>query len=148
MDNRLIKITAGAAAAVVIAFGGIAIGRSGSGDSAAATNGFPGGGTAMQRGEGGPPDGFAGGAPGGGTEVTGTAAQKVEQAALAKYPGAEIERIVGLPDGSYVAHVVTGDGEIHVAVSKSFEVTGTADDGGPPQGMAPGDGGDPGAQSS
>jgi hypothetical protein len=124
MNNRLIKITAGAAAVVAIALGGMAIGRTGSGDSAAA-NGVPG----MRGGaQGGPPGG------GFGTPVTGTAADKVKAAALAKYSDGKIERIMQRPDGSYEAHVFTGTGEIHVLVSKDFKVTGTEQGGGPPQG--------------
>jgi hypothetical protein len=42
----------------------------------------------------------------------------------AKFDG-NIERIQQLPDGSYVAHVITSDGEVYVRVSKSFDVTGS-----------------------
>jgi hypothetical protein len=136
MNNRLIKITAAAAAVVAIALGGIAIGRTGSGSSAAATGGGA---------QGGPPNGIQGGRPGGGnfTAVTGTAATKVKDAALAKYPGATIEQIVQLQDGSYMAHVMASSGEVHLLVSKDFKVTGTAQGrpgqggGGMPPGGAP-----------
>jgi len=37
------------------------------------------------------------------------------------------------PDGSYVAHVITSNGEYHVTVSRDFKVTG-AQQGGPGQG--------------
>jgi hypothetical protein len=125
MNNRLIKITAGAAATVAIVLGGVAIGRTGSGSSASATGGPPGGGR---------PGNFQGGGPGGGgAAVTGTTATKVKNAALAKYPGGTVERVMQLPDGSYVVHVMTGSTEVHVLVSKAFKVTGTAK-GGPPQG--------------
>jgi hypothetical protein len=121
MHNRLIKITAGAAAVVAIALGGLAIGRTGSGSSASATGGPPG----AQGGR------FPGG-PGPGAAVTGTTAAKVKQAALAKYPKGQVEQIMQLPDGSYVAHVIVGTDEVHVLVSKAFEVTGTQQGGGPP----------------
>src|SRR4051812_20388229 len=39
--------------------------------------------------------------PGFGQDVTGSTADKVSKAALAKYPGT-VERIMKLPDGSYV----------------------------------------------
>jgi hypothetical protein len=134
MNNRLIKITAGAAAAVAIAFGGMAIAHTGSGSSAAATGGGPG----MRGGTGGPPNGFPGGGrPGGGAAVTGTAADKVKAAVLAKYSGATIERIIQLPDGSYAAHSVTGNSDTIVLVSKSFVVTGTAQPGPRPGAMPP-----------
>jgi hypothetical protein len=130
MNNRLIKIMAGAAAVVAIALGGMAIGRTGSGNSASATGG------GSRGGQGGPPVGFRRGGPGRVSPVTGTAATKVKDAALAKYPGATVERIMQLPDGSYVAHVLTSNGEVHLAVSKAFKVTGTAQ-GGPPRGGTP-----------
>jgi hypothetical protein len=136
MDNRLIKITAGTAAAVVIVLGGVAIGRTGSGSSASATpGGAPdGGGPGIMQG---------GGGPGAGAAITGTTATKVKDAALAKYPGGTVERVMQLPDGSYVVHVITGKGEVHVLVSKAFKVTGTAQGGPPRGGGMPGDGAPP-----
>jgi hypothetical protein len=82
------------------------------------------------------------GGPGAGTPVVGPAAAKVKAAALAKYPGT-IQDIQQVPDGSYVAHVIRPDKtEIHVLVSKAFEVTGTRS--GPPGG---GPGGPPPTQA-
>jgi hypothetical protein len=84
----------------------------------------------------GPPAGANGAGPGGGfgTPVTGTAAAKAKAAATAKYPGT-VERVMQLPDGSYVVHVATtSGGEVHVKVSKTFAVTGTET--GPPAGGA------------
>jgi hypothetical protein len=72
--------------------------------------------------------------PGMGTTVTGAAAAKAKAAATAKYPGT-VERVVQLPDGSYEVHVVTKSGEVHVKVSKDFQVTGTET--GPPAGATP-----------
>src|SRR4051812_10218899 len=44
--------------------------------------------------------------PGFGQDVSGTTADKVAEAASAKYPGT-VERVMKLDDGSYVAHVIT-----------------------------------------
>jgi len=78
------------------------------------------------------------GAPGLGTEVTGAAAERVAAVARAAHKGT-VERVVKLQDGSYVVHVITSGGELHVAVSKALKVTGAARGGpgagGPPAGM-------------
>jgi hypothetical protein len=74
-----------------------------------------------------------------GHEITGAAAAKAKAAALARYHGT-IERVVKLADGSYVVHVITAEGEVHVAVSKALKVTGSdqgSPGGGPPPGVAP-----------
>ena len=58
--------------------------------------------------------------------LTGTTAAKVKEAALAKYPGATIQRVETDSDGVYEAHVVTKAGdEVTVQVGKDFAVTGT-----------------------
>lgn len=63
--------------------------------------------------------------------LTGDTAIKVEAAALAKYPGATIERVENDSDGVYEAHIVTTDGaELIVQVGKDFVVTGTDTRGG------------------
>ena len=130
-------------AAVVIAFGAYTLGNSnssggssGTANAAAGTGarGFPQGGQVPQNGQA--PPGF-------GSQATGANADKARAAALAKYKGS-VEQVMQLPDGSYVVHVITSNGEYHVHVSKSFGVTG-ADQGGP--GGAPG-GGTPGAAPS
>ena len=65
--------------------------------------------------------GHAGEAP-----LTGTTAAKVRAAALAKYPGATVERVETDADGVYEAHLTTTDGDhLTVQVDKSFAVTGT-----------------------
>jgi hypothetical protein len=57
--------------------------------------------------------------------LTGTTADKVRAAALAKYPGATIQRIESDSDGVYEAHLVTADGQrVTVEVGKDFAVTG------------------------
>jgi hypothetical protein len=65
------------------------------------------------------------------TPLTGTTAAKVKAAALAKYPGATIERVETDSDGVYEAHLTTKAGDhVTVAVGKSFTVTGTETGGG------------------
>ncbi len=60
------------------------------------------------------------------TLLTGDTAAKVTAAALAKYPGATVERVETDSDGVYEAHIVTTDGKhVEVAVDKTFTVTGT-----------------------
>uniref|UniRef100_UPI00197D342A hypothetical protein n=1 Tax=Pseudomonas viridiflava TaxID=33069 RepID=UPI00197D342A len=60
------------------------------------------------------------------TPLTGTTAAKVKAAALAKYPGATVERLESDSDGVYEAHRTTKAGdEVAVQVDKSFAVTGT-----------------------
>jgi hypothetical protein len=81
----------------------------------------PTGGAVPQNGTG-APQGF-------GTPVTGAAAAKAKAAALTKYKGT-VERVMKLQDGSYEVHLISANGEYHVAVSKTFEVTG-ANQGGP-----------------
>ena len=57
--------------------------------------------------------------------LTGDTATKVRDAALAKYPGATIERVETDSDGVYEAHLVTKDGKhVTVEVGKDFKVTG------------------------
>jgi hypothetical protein len=58
--------------------------------------------------------------------LTGTTASKVRAAALAKYPGATVQRVETDSDGVYEAHIVTAAGrEVTVEVGKNFAVTGT-----------------------
>jgi hypothetical protein len=63
--------------------------------------------------------------------LTGTTADKVRKAALAKYPGATIQRIETDSDGVYEAHLVTAAGQpVTVEVGKDFTVTGEEAHGG------------------
>ena len=64
--------------------------------------------------------------------LTGSNATKATAAALAKYPGATIERVeTDSGDAEYEAHIVTADGErLTVLMDKSFTVTGTDTHGG------------------
>ncbi|MFN8158427.1 MAG: hypothetical protein U0R68_13505 [Candidatus Nanopelagicales bacterium] len=76
------------------------------------------GGQGGQGGQGGPGNGE--------TPLTGTTAEKVKAAALAKYPGATVERVETDSEGVYEAHITTTDGKhVIVAVGKDFTVTGT-----------------------
>ncbi len=138
-NKNLSKIAAASGAAALLAAGAWVLGTSGSDASttSASTTTRPG------MAQGGPPSQAGGQAPragqrppGFGAAVTGATADKVAAAATARYPG-EVERVMQLPDGSYVAHVITSSGEVHVAVSKDFKVTGT-EQGGPPMGGTPG----------
>jgi hypothetical protein len=61
---------------------------------------------------------------GSGTIITGAAADKAEAAAVAKYPGGTVNRVLLLSDGSYAVHQIKISWPHHVFVNKSFEVTG------------------------
>lgn len=57
--------------------------------------------------------------------LTGDTAEKVRAAALAKYPGATIQRVESDSDGVYEAHLVTAGGtRVTVEVGADFAVTG------------------------
>jgi uncharacterized membrane protein YkoI len=57
--------------------------------------------------------------------LAGSTADKVEAAALARYPGATVVRIETDSDGVYEAHLTTADGQpVTVEVDTSFAVTG------------------------
>ena len=127
MDKNLVKSLAIGAATVVAAFGSWALGKSSSSSAGSSAQIVQPARARL------PPGGQA--PPGFGSAVTGAAASRAEKAALAKYPG-RVEVVVQLPDGSYVVHVITSSGEVHVAVSKDLRVTGT-ERGGPPAGAPP-----------
>jgi hypothetical protein len=122
-------VIAGIAAAAV-AFGAIALGNSNSGNGSSGTANAAQAGPAGQGPPGGrfPQNGQR--PPGFGTPATGAAADKAKAAALARYKGTA-ERVMKLPDGSYMVHVISSSGEYHVTVSRDFKVTG-ANQGGPP----------------
>jgi hypothetical protein len=57
--------------------------------------------------------------------LTGTTAEKVRAAALAKYPKATIQRVETDSEGVYEAHMSAADGQqLTVQVGKDFKVTG------------------------
>jgi hypothetical protein len=62
--------------------------------------------------------------PGTGTIITGAAANEAKAAALAKYPGGTVNRVLKLGDGSYAVHMIKISWPHHVFVSKDFKVSG------------------------
>jgi hypothetical protein len=61
---------------------------------------------------------------GSGSIVSGTAANKATEAALASYPGGVIDRVVKLSNGQYEVHNIGVNWPHHIFVSQSFEVIG------------------------
>jgi len=61
---------------------------------------------------------------GSGTIVSGTAANKATEAALAAYPGGIVDRVVRLSNGEYNVHFIGVNWPHHVFVTKSFKVVG------------------------
>jgi hypothetical protein len=146
--GRPIRFAVAGVAAVAVALGAYAIGKSNSGNTATTTTNAaqtaPGGSPAQSGRSGRPPlNGQP--PPGFGAPATGAAANKAKAAALAKYKGTA-ERVMKLPNGTYVVHVLTSGGEDHVTVSKDFKVTGVQQGGPggpPPAGAVPQNGARP-----
>jgi hypothetical protein len=61
---------------------------------------------------------------GSGTIVSGTAANKATEAALAAYPGGIVDRVVKLSNGEYNVHYIGVNWPHHVFVSQDFKVVG------------------------
>jgi hypothetical protein len=61
---------------------------------------------------------------GSGTIVSGTAADKATEAALAAYPGGIVDRVVQLSDGEYNVHIISVNWPHHVFVNQDFQVVG------------------------
>jgi Domain of unknown function (DUF5666) len=61
---------------------------------------------------------------GSGTIVSGTAANKATEAALAAYPGGIVDRVVKLSNGEYEVHNIGVNWPHHVFVNKEFKVIG------------------------
>jgi hypothetical protein len=61
---------------------------------------------------------------GSGTIVSGTAANKATEAALAAYPGAIVDRVVKLSNGEYNVHYIGVNWPHHVFVNQDFKVIG------------------------
>lgn len=124
--RRLVASVAAGAAAIGLAFGGLAIANSGpSGSASAATTAkvIP-----FHRGQPSPakvvgqvPPGWTAGS---GTIVTGATANKAKAAALAAYPGGTIDRVVQVSDGDYNVHIIGVNWPHHVFVSHNFKVIG------------------------
>ncbi|HXB50168.1 MAG TPA: hypothetical protein VNW50_20590 [Streptosporangiaceae bacterium] len=66
----------------------------------------------------------AGYTEGQGTIVSGTAANKATEAALAAYPGGVVDRVVQLSNGEYEVHNIGVNWPHHVFVSKDYKVVG------------------------
>ena len=61
---------------------------------------------------------------GSGTIVSGTAANKATEAALAAYPGGIVDRVVKLSNGEYNVHYIGVNWPHHVFVNQDFKVVG------------------------
>jgi hypothetical protein len=61
---------------------------------------------------------------GSGTIVSGTAANRATEAALAAYPGGVVDRVVQLSNGEYEVHNIGVNWPHHVFVNQSFKVVG------------------------
>jgi hypothetical protein len=61
---------------------------------------------------------------GSGAIVSGTAANKATEAALATYPGGVVDRVVKLSNGEYEVHNIGVNWPHHVFVNQSFKVVG------------------------
>jgi hypothetical protein len=61
---------------------------------------------------------------GSGTIVSGTAASKATEAALAAYPGGVVDRVVKLSNGEYEVHYIGVNWPHHVFVNQDFKVVG------------------------
>jgi hypothetical protein len=61
---------------------------------------------------------------GSGTIVSGTAANKATEAALATYPGGIVDRVVQLSNGEYEVHYIGVNWPHHIFVNQDFAVVG------------------------
>jgi len=61
---------------------------------------------------------------GSGTLVSGTAADKATEAALAAYPGGVVDRVVALGNGDYEVHYIGVNWPHHIFVNQDFQVIG------------------------
>ena len=59
-----------------------------------------------------------------GTIITGTSANKAKAAAEAAYPGGTVNRVVLLSDGDYNVHMIALNWPHHVFVDQNFKVVG------------------------
>jgi len=64
---------------------------------------------------------------GSGTLVSGTAANKATEAALAAYPGGIVDRVVALGNGDYEVHYIGVNWPHHIFVNQDFQVIGADD---------------------
>jgi hypothetical protein len=59
-----------------------------------------------------------------GTIVSGTAATKATEAALAAYPGGIVDRVVQLGNGEYEVHYIGVNWPHHIFVNADFQIVG------------------------
>jgi hypothetical protein len=64
---------------------------------------------------------------GSGTIVSGTAATKATEAALAAYPGGVVDRVVAIGNGDYEVHYIGVNWPHHIFVNQDFQVIGAND---------------------
>jgi membrane-bound inhibitor of C-type lysozyme len=64
---------------------------------------------------------------GSGTLVSGTAADKATEAALAAYPGGVVDRVVALGNGDYEVHYIGVNWPHHIFVNEDYQVIGADD---------------------
>ncbi len=64
---------------------------------------------------------------GSGTIVSGAAADKAIEAALAAYPGGVVDRVVAIGDGDYEVHYIGVNWPHHIFVDQNFQVIGADD---------------------
>jgi len=132
-SRKLTRSIAAGTATIAVAIGGYAIVNSNSGSSTSGTANAAAPAQSAQA----SPVGQSGGpspagqvpknwSPGTGTVVTGAAADQAKAAAVAKYPGGTVNRVLKLSDGSYAVHRIATPAPHHIFVSKDFQVTGTA----------------------
>ena len=123
LSRKLTRFIAIGTAGIAVAIGACAIVNSSS------SNGASGTANAARLAQPGPNQRVVGQVPknwqsGSGTIITGAAANKAKAAALAKYPGGTVNRVLKLSDGSYAVHMIKISWPHHVFVSKNFKVTG------------------------
>jgi hypothetical protein len=122
--RKLTRSIVAAVAAIAMTIGGYAIASSSSSNGASATaNAAPAAQSSQAARAGQVPKNWR---PGTGTIITGAAANKAKAAAVAKYPGGTVNRVLKLSDGSYAVHRIATPAPHHIFVSKAFKVTGTA----------------------
>jgi hypothetical protein len=132
-SRKLTRSIAAGTATIAVAIGGYAIVNSNSGSSTSGTANAAAPAQSAQA----SPVGQSGGpspagqvpqnwSPGTGTVITGAAADNAKAAAVAKYPGGTVNRVLKLSDGSYAVHRIATPAPHHIFVSKDFKVTGTA----------------------
>ncbi len=122
-SRKLTRFIAAGTAAIVVASGAYGI------VGWSSSNGVAGNANAATLAQSGPNQRAVGQIPkgwhsGSGTIITGAAANKAKAAALAKYPGGTVNRVLKLSNGSYAVHMIKISWPHHVFVSKSFKVTG------------------------